>query len=215
MAKRNFRFCIEATLGLALWLMPTLSRAVSEEPPVDSIQTDTIAVEIALPVEIRVDTVLYEPGGAVSPARQVTNAADLETTLSQRPMVALTKSLLVPGLGQIGNRSYKKAILFAGLEIWFFTATRHYARQASEAHDYYESSTDLANRRDGFFLFDNKRKNRNKYAWYAGLTIFISMFDAYVDAHMSGSPVDSRNDKYSLELVPHDDGVIAQLSLNF
>lgn len=215
MAKRNSRFCIEAALGLALGLMPVSGWAISTEPVVDTTQADTISVATGVPAELTIDTVLFEPAGGLSVARRVTNKADLETTLTQRPMVALTKSLLVPGLGQLGNRRYTKALLFAGLETWFLASTVHYAKQASDAHDYYESAVDLSNRLDGFYLFDNKRRNRNKFAWYAGLTIFISMFDAYVDAHLSGSPVDSRNDKYSLDLVPHDDGLIAQLSLNF
>jgi len=162
------------------------------------------------------DTLLFVPSDDVTVAGDVTKSVDLEAHLYQSPTVALFKSMLVPGLGQLGNRSYFKAILFAGLEGWFIGSAMHYDEQASDARRIYESSDDYQTRREFYYLYDNKRKNRNKYAWYAGLTIFISMFDAYVDAHLSGSPADPRNDKFSVEVVPSDNGgVAARLSYRF
>jgi hypothetical protein len=40
--------------------------------------------------------------------------------------------MLLPGWGQLGNRRYLKAILFAGLDAWFVGAAIHYGRQARE-----------------------------------------------------------------------------------
>jgi len=48
------------------------------------------------------------------------------------------------------------------------------------------------------------------------LTAFVSMFDAYVDAHLSGSPADSRNDRFTLDVVPNNDGgMSAAIGFNF
>ena len=171
--------------------MPAGTWANTTEPPVDSTQADTVSITVASPTDLTIDTLLFEPERDVSVARRVTNTANLEKTLSQRPMVALTKSLLGPGLGQLGNHRFTKALVFAGLETWFIASVVHYGGQASDAYDYYQSSVDREARIDGFYLYDNKRKNRNKFAWYAGLTIFISIFDANVYEHLSGSPADS------------------------
>jgi len=189
--------------------------SVSGNTPEDSLRVDTTAIVDSL-ASPSVDTLLFVPSPEVSPAANVTNPADLERHLYQQPTVALFKSMLVPGLGQLGNRRYTKALLFTGLETWFIASSLHYASQAADARESYLEADDIAVRRDYYNLYDNKRTNRNKFAWYAGLTIFISMFDAYVDAHLSGSPTDPRNDDFSFDLKPADNGgVAAQLTYRF
>ncbi len=176
---------------------------------VDSVLSDTI-------VSPSIDTLLFVPSRDVSRAADVTNPVSLEDHLYQKPTVALVKSMLVPGLGQLGNRRYVKALFFAGLESWLIASTLHHGSLANDAREAYLAADDLSIRRSHYYDYDAKRKNRNKYAWFAGLTIFISMFDAYVDAHLSGSPADSRNDDVSLDLKPTDNGgVAAQLTFRF
>jgi hypothetical protein len=162
------------------------------------------------------DTVLYKPTQSVTLAGRVTNPVDLEKHLYQNPTVALFKSMLVPGLGQLGNRRYLKAAVVAGLEGWLIGMALHRGRQASDARDAYLAAEDYYERSQLYYEYDQVRKSRNKYAWFAGLTIFLSMFDAYVDAHLSGSPADKRNDKFSVGVAPDDrGGVSAVFSYNF
>jgi len=136
----------------------------------------------------------------------VTNPVDLERHLTQRPTVALFKSMLVPGLGQFGNHRYVKAALFAGLEGWLTWKMLHFNHLASDARKAYLAETDYNRRLALYYDYDSRRRSRNKYAWFTGLTIFVSMFDAYVDAHLSGSPADKRNEKIRFGLLPDDQG---------
>lgn len=214
MTRRNSRCCTEAVIRSVL-LVGLIALPAAADTPADSLLVDTTTVVDSL-ASTAVDTLVFVPDQAVSPAAVVTNPTNLEAHLYQHPTAALFKSMLVPGLGQLGNRRYFKTLLFAGLESWFIASSLHYASQAAEARQEYLEADDIAVRRDFYNLYDNKRKNRNKFAWFAGLTIFISMFDAYVDAHLSGSPVDPRNDDITFDLKPADQGgVTAQLTYRF
>lgn len=182
--------------------------------PSDSTQSDTTTI---VPAPSRtVDTILFLPQAEVTPAGEVTNPTDLEKHLTQKPTVALFKSMLVPGLGQLGNRRYVKAAVIAGLEGWLIGMAVHRGMQANDARDLYLSEEITSRRWALYYEYDRVRKSRNKYLWFAGLTIFVSMFDAYVDAHLSGSPADERNEKFSVDVLPDDGGgVAAVLSYRF
>jgi hypothetical protein len=146
----------------------------------------------------------------------VANPIDFEKHLTQPPTLALFKSMLVPGLGQIGNRRYFKAALFAGLEGLMLVKAIKRGNEIGDARARYENATDLTIRRGAYAIYDSKRKSRNKYAWFCGLTVFISMFDAYVDAHLSGSPADRRNDKFTFDVAPGEQGgAVALVSYSF
>ena len=203
--------------ALLLAVVPlTALAAEADIQAVDSIPTDTTLVIDSVIPEPPVDTLIFERPGEVAAAARVTNAVNLEEHLTQTPTLALFKSMLVPGLGQLGNRSYFKATLFAGLEAWFIASAVHYGRQANDAEILFAEATNENIRREWHSFLENKRINRNKFAWFAGLTIFISMFDAYVDAHLSGSPVDPRNEKFAVEVVPDKrTGARLQLSCRF
>jgi hypothetical protein len=197
--------------------IPVLSATVfALEEPADTTQVDTAVVVDSVAAPTSVDTLLFVPDRTISRAADVANPADLEKHLTQPPTLALFKSLLVPGLGQLGNHKYFKAALFGGLESVFIVAAIHYEQQAHDARELYTAAVDQNTRRVWYYFFDNKRKNRNKYIWFAGLTVFVSMFDAYVDAHLSGSPADSRNDRFTLDVLPNDGGGIsAAIGYNF
>lgn len=168
------------------------------------------------------DTTLFIPTLKNSKARSVTNTINFEKHLTQSPTVALFKSMVVPGMGQIGNRRYLKAAIAIGLETYFFSKVLDLNKESSSARQVWQAETDLVIKRNLYFEFDEKRSNRNKFIWYTGITIFFSMFDAYVDAHLSGSPSDSRNDrieeteKISMNIVPDlSSGIGFSLSLKF
>ena len=210
MTKRSYRFCVR--LGEILALLTFAAAVFAEgESSADTTRVDTLVVADSAATASSVDTLLFEPDRVISRAANVANPADLEKHLTQPPTLALFKSLVVPGLGQFGNHKYFKAALFGGMESVFIVAAIHYERQAHDGRELYTTAVDRNTRYGWYAFYDNKRKNRNKYIWFAGLTAFVSMFDAYVDAHLSGSPADSRNDRFTLDVLPNEDGGLSAL----
>jgi hypothetical protein len=164
----------------------------------------------------RPDTTLFVPIIDTTREATVSDSVNFERHLIQNPTAALFKSLIVPGWGQIGNHRYVKAAFFAGLETWFIIEAVHYAGQANDWKKLYDaaSGTDLRNRYHA--LYRSKYTARSKYIWYAGITTFVSIFDAYVDAHLSGEPRPEKTQKLKLSLTPA--GLVgpgATLSLRF
>lgn len=205
MTRRSYRFCVR--FGVILALLTFAAEAFADgELSTDTTRVDTSVVADSAAATRSVDTLLFVPNRVISRAADVANPVDLEKHLTQPPTLALFKSLLVPGLGQLGNHKYFKAALFGGLESAFIVATFHYQNQARDARELYSSAVATDARLVWYEFYDNKRKNRNKYIWFAGLTAFVSMFDAYVDAHLSGSPADPRNDRFTLDVLPSEDG---------
>jgi len=205
---------------IIIWLVIAVSALASEDTlQFDSLKIDSVTSDTALiTTPVQVDSVIFIPTMDVAPGKQVDNPEDFEQHLSQNPTVALFKSMLIPGLGQIGNRRYFKAALFIGLESWFIISAIHFGKQAHDYRQAYEAAAedDLIARRYNYILYEDRRDNRNKFTWFAGLTIFISMFDAYVDAHLSGSPYNESRNNLSMDVQPdHKGGVRALVSYTF
>jgi hypothetical protein len=162
------------------------------------------------------DTVIYVPSMEQRPAGDVTNDVNLEKHLIQSPTKALFKSMLVPGWGQFGNKRVIKASVFIGLQAWFGYEAIRYGRQTHDAWASYEGMKDEESLLAAYSIYSDKRSSRNKYIWFFGLTALVSMFDAYVDAHLSGSPTNPRNDQFTVDIVPDaQGGARAQLALRF
>jgi len=192
---------IRAATLLVLLLMPPLARGQA-----DSTKTDTTQA---------VDTLLFTGKGLLDHANPVSSDIDFEKRLTQNPTVGLFKSMVIPGWGQLGNRRYMKAVMFAGLDAWFIGAAMHFGKQASDYRDKYDNETDLVLRRDYYSLYLDRKDERNKYTWFAVIVTFISMFDAYVDAHLSGYPAKPEQSDLSFEVRPDEDGFVASISLDF
>ena len=112
-----------------------------------------------------------------------------DTTVKyQNPTVALFKSMFFPGLGQIGNHKYIKAGVIIALETSLIATLVHYANKASSAKDDFEAETDLTIKTQLFKDYKVAKDDRNRFSWYTATVIFLSMFDAYVDAHLAGFP---------------------------
>ncbi len=166
--------------------------------------------------EERLDTLVFRPQRGGSFAESITNPTDYEERLTQNPTLALFKSMAVPGWGQIGNRSYVKAGVIIGLQAWFIGSAIHFGRQASGFRDDWEASTDISQRNELYDLYDDRRGRRNAFIWYAVLTTFVSMFDAYVDAHLSGRPTAERHRDIAWDIVPDTEGTVwATVSISF
>jgi hypothetical protein len=150
----------------------------------------------------QIDTLLFEKTNLFAGVSPVTNPEDFETRMYQKPTVALFKSMVVPGLGQLGNRRHIKALLFAGLDAWFIGSAIHYGGQAADFRDRWAAADDVADKNALYSLYEDRRDERNKFTWFAVIVTFISMFDAYVDAHLSGFPQAGDGQDLSLELAP-------------
>ncbi len=200
MAKIRFIFFLLSVLPVA--------QLYSQELPVE----DSLEVEDSAPIY---DTTVFAPSGALDKYISVADTSNLEKMLSQNPTLALFKSMIVPGWGQASNGSYKRAFIYAGLDAWFIGAAIHYKKQAADFREQYDQSSILSQRNELYGLFNDRRDERNKYTWFAVIVTFVAMFDAYVDAHLSGFP--SKEDRgLSLELDRTEDGtVLTKISLSF
>ena len=124
--------------------------------------------------------------------------------------------MVIPGLGQFGNKKYIKAIVFASFDAWMISKAISYKNKASDLKKQFDNETDISLRNSYYNLYQVEKDNRNKFTWYAVITSFISMFDAYVDAHLSGFPSDKKQNDLSIDIVPIDeDGAMISLSLSF
>jgi hypothetical protein len=189
-------------LAIILILAPITLRAQGTAP---APSTDTAKVTPA-------DTILYIPKLDSTRELSVSDTVDLEKHLTQNPTTALFKSLVIPGWGQVGNKRYFKAALFAGLEIWFVGEAVHYAGQASDYRKQYDAAVDPFYRDHYHRLYKDRYTRRSKFIWYAGITTFISIFDAYVDAHLSGEQAERTRRVSLVPSTPNGPGLTLSLS---
>jgi hypothetical protein len=105
------------------------------------------------------------------------------------PTGALLRSAFVPGWGQFYNGSYIKAGIIGSLESFLIYQTVYYFRRTSRYEDLYTHDSTGA-RYSLYQQYDRYRDLRNQHIWFLGITIFFSMFDAYVDAHLKNFNVD-------------------------
>lgn len=160
---------------------------------------------------------MFVPSGLLDNIIPANDTVNYEHHLSQRPMTGLFKSMFVPGWGQIGNNKKLKAGIMFALDVYLVGSAIHYGRQASDFRDKYENTPDtlLSLRRDYYDLYSDRRDERNKFTWFAVILSFYSMFDAYVDAHLSGYPKKD-DDKISFDIAPNsDNGASAVLTFRF
>lgn len=86
------------------------------------------------------------------------------------PTGTLLKSVAFPGWGQWANGKKQKAAIYFGIESYWVTKAliwRHRARTA-----------------DDFAEFTHAQDRRNFFYWLTGITVFVSMFDAYADRYL-------------------------------
>lgn len=111
--------------------------------------------------------------------------------LKHSPTGALLRSAAFPGWGQLYNKKYiKAAIIGVGESILIYQTAWYWDKTSKYKDIYLNAETDSDLRREYFYKFDSHRDLRNQYIWFLGLTVFYSMFDAYVDAHLKNFDVD-------------------------
>ena len=154
------------------------------------------------------DTTLFHIGSQLQGTSSVTDSTNYEQQLSQNPTKALFKSMLIPGWGQYGNKKKFKALVYLSFDIWMISKALDHKKKANDLWDKFQSFDDVASRNTYHALYNSERNRRNKYTWYAVITSFISMFDAYVDAHLSGFPKEKES-KISIDFKPTDENLAA------
>jgi len=137
------------------------------------------------------DTVILEPvlyiSGEDSSLISLYQSQETSKGTVDSPTVNLFKSVVFPGWGQYCNRKYIKAGVIFAVESYFIYKAVDNGRQASDWHArFQEAPTDL--KETYFSEYSGYRDRRNTFLWYTALTVFLSMFDAYVDAHLQNFP---------------------------
>ncbi len=190
-----------------------VSAQVPVPPLNDTVQTDSAHVDSSAIKLNKEDTILFVPP-TFEGELPVTDSSNLEKRLRQSPTGALFKSLVIPGWGQMSNGKPVKALIYAGLQGWCIGAAIHYGGTASNFKDSYEASTEVSIRREYYAMYKDRRQERNKYLFFLGLTTLVSVFDAFVDAHLTGSPAHPEK-AVGFELQPAPGGMQASLALRF
>jgi hypothetical protein len=106
--------------------------------------------------------------------------------MEKSPMGAMLRSTVLPGWGQFYNEAYWKIPIVWGVSAWFIYLW-------NDRNDNYQFYKDLYNKSlsessNGNSQYkrarDFYRDDRDLYAIYLGLTYFLNLIDAYVDAHL-------------------------------
>lgn len=163
-------------LAILLWGLP-VAKAGAQAPDSVSItvieraQVDTLAPPA--------DSLLYIVGRDTATARR--------DSLWPQPKVALRRSLMFPGLGQVYNRSYwKLSIVYGALGTTVGFALLNHSRYAA-ANRAYQATTSPDNTAGDANLRaerDYYRRNRDLFFILTALGYALTAVESYVDAHL-------------------------------
>jgi TM2 domain-containing membrane protein YozV len=129
------------------------------------------------------------------------------------PTGALFLSLAVPGGGQVYNGQYIKAILYGGTEVYLIKYVAWRWKWMNRYQTDFQNSDDEEYKARQFALYEKMRDSRNLHLWLTGLVVFLSIFDAYVDAHLRD--FEQTDKAFDVYLAPEDDRVQLNLVYNF
>ena len=102
------------------------------------------------------------------------------------PSGALFRSMAFPGWGQVYNKKYVKAVIIAGLEAYLINGLYTNWKDANRHKDNFTGSFDDPEYQAiEFAEYEDALDRRGAFTWFLAATVFYSMFDAYVDAHLS------------------------------
>ncbi len=120
-------------------------------------------------------------------------------------MGALFRSVAFPGWGQFYNEKYIKAALVFGVETTYIILAADEWRKTNFHKTNFQSAPPYS--AEQYWEFDQyqfHRDRRNLYLWVISGIVFLSMFDAYVDAHLYTFDKEKMDD-LKVELLPELD----------
>ena len=157
--------------------MPPYPSDTSQPPP------DTMIAEPE-PYRPGVDTLLIN----------AYRSTDSITGRKPSPTITMFKSVAFPGWGQYANRKYIKAGLVFAVESYVIYRAVELGIKASDWRTKWKNAP-AELKSEYFRKYADFRDRRNTFLWYTALTVFLSMFDAYVDAHLAQFPKDAVSSK--------------------
>jgi hypothetical protein len=109
------------------------------------------------------------------------SAKDTSFVMSKSPWGAVLRSTVVPGWGQLYNRSYIKAVAVWGISGWLVYNWIINNDEYTYYRDLYSENPDreIFRRYRTFY-----RDQRDLFTIYIGLAYLLNLVDAYVDAHL-------------------------------
>ena len=112
--------------------------------------------------------------------------SDSGFVMQKSPTGAMLRSAVLPGWGQAYNESYWKIPVIWGFSAWFIYVWIKQNDNYEYYRDLYQNS--LLESDSGNSLYktnrDLFRDDRDLFGIYLGLTYFLNLIDAYVDAHL-------------------------------
>jgi hypothetical protein len=134
------------------------------------------------------------------------------------PTGALFRSVAFPGWGQFYNEKYLKSLVVFGTETTFITlAAIEWGRRNEHKTKFQDLPQDHPDKAWEFEQFRFYEDRRNLFLWITAGIVFLSMFDAYVDAQLYNFDEEEVPD-FSISLIPEykeGKGINVLLSLRF
>ena len=144
------------------------------------------------------DTIIEEPDpyrpGLDTLLINAYRSTDSIASRKPSPTVTMFKSVVFPAWGQYSNRKYIKAGLVFAVESYVIYRAVDLGLQASDWRSKWKNAP-AELKGEYFRKYADSRDRRNTFLWYTALTVFLSMFDAYVDAHLAQFPKDAASSK--------------------
>jgi hypothetical protein len=114
-----------------------------------------------------------------------TDSAASRPVKTKNPTGALLRSLAVPGWGQLYDEQYIKSALVAAVEgLLVAGAIVEHQRSEDDYNIYQDTTRSDEVRQSSWLRYSRRTDKRNSYLWYLAGFKFLSMIDAYVDAHL-------------------------------
>lgn len=145
-----------------------------------------------------------EAFGQATPDSSRLKSALADVSKSKSPAGALFRSVAFPGWGQFYNGKYFKSLVVFGTETTFITlATIEWGRRNEHKKNFENLPSDHPDKGWEFEQFRFYEDRRNLFLWITAGIIFLSMFDAYVDAHLYDFDKEEVPD-LSISMIPGD-----------
>ncbi len=175
-------------------------------PPLWRVLVAALLGAVGLTVEARAQLVEGPPdsttGAVVDTARIVEfprsrviprTVAAAPTGFDQ-PRWVMLRSLVVPGWGQLHNRSWTKALGVAAGEGWLGYRVFDDQRQLDRLAHAADSETDAERHNDLVDAYNQRLNDSVRNQWLLGGVLVYALLDAYIDAHFRNFDVEFESD---------------------